>query len=210
MFSTEKLKSPDEVPELRNVAGSFYREMEKLANTMHEPLVLSSWMYSFELAAFTDINKPEINMQINMNYIRAINPRLPLKQVLNQIWKTSHYQEKLSICSISCNLCGRATCCLAPIFRLFALALGISKDTPLTVVLFRLRKNVVGTWNFCRTSSSQSQACANLACTLDEQSCWGSYSCLFTTCIWTCLGWGSVKIWSNDIPTSSKRSNAVT
>ena len=36
----------------------------------------------------------------------------------------------------------------------------------------------------------QSQACANLACTLDEQSCWGSYSCLFTTCIWTCLGWG--------------------
>ena len=88
------------MPELRNVAGSFYREMEKLANTMHEPLVLSSWMYSFELAAFTDINKPEINMQINMNYIRAINPRLPLKQVLNQIWKTSNYQEKLSICSI--------------------------------------------------------------------------------------------------------------
>jgi len=43
MFSTEKLKSPDEVPELRNVAGSFYREMEKLANTMHESLVLSSW-----------------------------------------------------------------------------------------------------------------------------------------------------------------------
>lgn len=32
--------------------------------------------------------------------IGAINPRLPLKQVLNQIWKTNNCQEKLSICSI--------------------------------------------------------------------------------------------------------------
>lgn len=29
----------------------------------------------------------------------------------------------------------------------------------------------------------QSQACANLACTLDEQSCWESYSFFFTTCM---------------------------
>ena len=40
-------------------------------------------------------------------------------------------------------------------------------------------------WNvelFAGLLQVQSQACANLACTLDEQSCWGSYSC-FTTCV---------------------------
>lgn len=36
----------------------------------------------------------------------------------------------------------------------------------------------------------------------------GLYSCLFTTCMHL-FGWGSVKIWLNDIPTSSKGSNAI-
>jgi len=37
----EQSQWPSEVPELRNVAGSFYREMETLANTMHELFALA-------------------------------------------------------------------------------------------------------------------------------------------------------------------------